>query len=73
MDKWVPAGPHNDVGGASSGAAAATAAFASDKAPLLDKKAKAGPTGRAAHYTGRMTLYVLVVALVSATGGMLFG
>ncbi|KAL4431265.1 hypothetical protein ABPG75_006521 [Micractinium tetrahymenae] len=34
---------------------------------------RAGPSGRAAHYTGRMTIYVLVVALVSATGGMLFG
>lgn len=31
------------------------------------------PGGRAAHYTGHMTVYVLVVALVSATGGMLFG
>lgn len=53
--------------------AAGPTAFAVDKAPLLDKKDKAGPTGRVAHYTGRMTIYVLVVALVSATGGMLFG
>lgn len=44
-------------------------------APLVGGSSSpaAKPGGRAAHYTGHMTIYVLVVALVSATGGMLFG
>ncbi len=41
--------------------------------PAAPPGSKVEPSGRAAHYTGRMTIYVLVVALVSATGGMLFG
>jgi hypothetical protein len=43
-------------------------------APLVGGSGGAAkPGGRAAHYTGHMTIYVLVVALISATGGMLFG
>ncbi|KAL4853612.1 H(+)/hexose cotransporter 2 [Chlorella vulgaris] len=50
-------------------------AKAGDQVPLVAQNSDGGikPGGRVQHYTGHMTVYVLVVALVSATGGMLFG
>ncbi|PSC76169.1 H(+) hexose cotransporter 2 [Micractinium conductrix] len=47
------------------------------KAPLMGSSSSSSTGtaqgGRVQHYQGKMTIYVLVVALVSATGGLLFG